>query len=791
MLRLLFSVFLVINSVVLLAQVINDANIIINNGTSMYILTDVRNENNGSIDNSGTIILNGNWENNNLSNYAFINSSPGTVRLIGGNQTIGGSNSTKFYNLSLEGTGIKSLSINAEVEGNLNLNDRELATNQYVLHVSNTAVNAINFTTGFVSSTSNGYLSRAMNSTQPYIFPVGSSFGTPRYRPVELVPNNTSHQVMGVRFANNDPNSEGFDRNTTDGQVGNINSQYFHNIHRVSGTTPNDVFIYFDSQNDGTFNEITHWDDQPSPRWEVTTTAMLNSGTPLSSLSINGWNDYTLSPFALYGCTPSTQPSSIQASSTTICGNQTITLTVVGGSLGSGAQWVWYENNCSGTQIGTGSSIQVNPTNTTTYYVNAVGSCGTTPCVSITINVSAIPQINISSNSPLCVGQTLNLSATGGNQYQWSGPSGFSSSISNPSINNVNTNHSGLYNVTVTNADGCSNTAQVNVVINTLPQGTVTSSQTVCEGENISIEASGGTNYLWSGPNNFTSSSSVINIPAANQNHAGTYYVTITNANNCSVVLNTNVSVQLLPQITVSYSGATCEGNNITLQVSPSGLQSYQWSGPNNFISNQQNPVINNTNFSHSGTYTVTVTHSCGTTTASVNVVVYERPDIISMNTQNESCKDMKDGQILPNISGGMLPYSYLWNNGSTQSQLSQLSEGTYSLTISDANGCSTTGTAIITKGEHDCFFIPTVFSPNGDGANDVLYVRGHGIKELIFRIYDRWGNMIFESTSPQVGWDGTYKGKPMNAGAYAYYAKIVFANGTEKEIRENITLIR
>lgn len=791
MYKLFFSVCCVLNSILVYTQVYNQGAMYIDNGTSVYVSTDLKNETGGSIDNSGTILLNGNIENNNLSNLLFVNSSPGYVRLIGSNQTIGGTNSTKFFNLSLEGTGLKSLNVNAEVEGNLLLNDREFTTNQYVLHVSNQSVNAITFTSGFVSSTANGYLSRSMNDMQAYIFPVGSSLGTPRYRPVELTPTNTTTQIMGVRFANNDPNNEGYDRNITDGQVGNINNLFFHQIIRISGNTANNIALYYDAQNDGTFNEIAHWDDQPSMRWEATTAATQTSGTPLSSLTISSWNDYTLTPFALYGCTPSTQPTSIQASATTICGNQTVNLTVVGGSLGSGAQWTWYEANCNGTLIGTGSSIQVNPTTTTTYYVNAVGSCGTTPCVSVTINVGSIPQVNTSSNSPLCAGQTLNLSASGGNNYQWSGPNNFTSNSSNPIINNVNTNQAGTYYVTVTNTDGCTNTGQVNVMVNALPQGTISSTQTICEGQTINIQASGGTSYLWSGPNNFNNNTPNVSIPNANQNNAGTYYVTITNAENCSVVLNTTVNIQLLPQVTASYSGATCEGNNITLQVSPSGMQSYQWSGPNNFTSNQQNPSINNVTFSQSGIYTVTVTHSCGSTTTSVNVVVNERPDVLNMNAQNESCKDMKDGQIVPNVSGGLQPYSYLWSNGSTQNQINQLSEGSYSVTINDANGCSTTALAVIQRGEHDCFFIPTVFSPNGDGANDVLYVRGHGIKEMLFRIYDRWGNMIFESVSPQNGWDGTYKGKPMNGGAYAYYAKIVFANGTEKEIRSNITLIR
>ncbi len=789
--RLLFLslLFVFVNSVS--SQVYNFGNIYIENAGNVYVTTDFQNNQGGSINNFGTIWVGGNWENNNPNNYAFVNSSPGNVKLFGNHQTIGGTNSTKFFNLSLEGTGIKSLLINTEVEGTLFLNDRELATNQYVMYVSNPSINAIAFTTGFVSSLGNGYLSRATNTTQPYIYPVGSSLGTPRYRPVELIPTSSASHVMGVRFANNDPTNEGYDRSITDGQVANINSNFFHKIHRIYGLDPFDIVIYYDPNQDGSFNEIAHWDDYPWTHWRHTTPATVTPGNPLYSIGISSHADFMLEPFALYGCTPSTQPTNIIASDTTICDTQPVTLTVQGGNLGTGAQWTWYADNCGGTPIGTGNSIVVYPTTTTTYYVNAVGSCGTTECTYLKIEISPAPQINISSNSPLCVGSTLNLNASGGTQYQWSGPNNFTSTQPNPSIPNVTLQQAGTYYVTVSNTDGCTSTEQINIQIYNNPQGSISNAQVVCEGQHATLQASGGATYTWSGPNNFTATGANVQISNITQNESGTYYVTITNDAGCTSVLNTTIDIQPIPQIVASYSGATCEGNSITLTASPSNMLSYQWSGPNNFSSNQQNPQISNITFTMSGTYTVTVTHNCGTSTDTVNVMVYERPSILSLNTQNESCKDMKDGQISPSVSGGNSPFTYLWSNGNTQSELTNLSEGSYSVTITDAKGCSVTGTALIQKGEYDCFFIPTVFSPNGDGNNDILYIRGHGIKEMIFRIYDRWGNMIFESTNPQLGWDGNYKGKPMNAGAYAYYAKIVFVNGTEKEIRNNITLIR
>ncbi|MCK9612345.1 MAG: gliding motility-associated C-terminal domain-containing protein [Bacteroidales bacterium] len=87
--------------------------------------------------------------------------------------------------------------------------------------------------------------------------------------------------------------------------------------------------------------------------------------------------------------------------------------------------------------------------------------------------------------------------------------------------------------------------------------------------------------------------------------------------------------------------------------------------------------------------------------------------------------------------------------------------------------------------------YIPNIFSPNGDGNNDVLYVRSEHIKELNFSIYNRWGEKVFESQNKNDGWDGNYKGKPCSVDVYVYHATIVFEDGTETSRKGNVTLVR
>jgi gliding motility-associated-like protein len=88
-------------------------------------------------------------------------------------------------------------------------------------------------------------------------------------------------------------------------------------------------------------------------------------------------------------------------------------------------------------------------------------------------------------------------------------------------------------------------------------------------------------------------------------------------------------------------------------------------------------------------------------------------------------------------------------------------------------------------------FYVPNIFSPNNDGSNDILFARGTNIKEIEFSIYNRWGELVFETNDINIGWDGKYNSKPCDASVFAYYAKVVFTDGSEQIKKGSITLIR
>ena len=144
---------------------------------------------------------------------------------------------------------------------------------------------------------------------------------------------------------------------------------------------------------------------------------------------------------------------------------------------------------------------------------------------------------------------------------------------------------------------------------------------------------------------------------------------------------------------------------------------------------------------------------------------------------------------------------SWFWDFGSGGTSTTQdptfiyNQSGSYVVTliITSAGGCTDTATNTVNAHENltTPVAIPTGFTPNGDGTNDVLHVLGGPFKEVDFRIYNEWGNLIYSTTDPNAGWDGTYQGKNQPGGVYVYTATGTTVAGKHVKLSGNVTLIR
>ncbi|MFD0942060.1 gliding motility-associated C-terminal domain-containing protein [Pedobacter boryungensis] len=241
------------------AQMVNNGAIVNSTANSTIMLnnTDFIHQK-GELYLNGWLGLSGNWSNLDNSSKVLNPLSTGTVEFFGSNQKIAGTNTTEFHNLWLKGTGIKTLGFKQEVNGELDLTDRELALESYDLTVSNANADAVKRSSGFVSSANTpGSLIRKMKGNADYLFPTGSSKKGLLYRPV-ILKGQGNDNTLSVALLPSDPDENELSAGTIDKKSGllDINHKFYHKIEKLSGTDAMNIDILFDPSKDGNFKEM-------------------------------------------------------------------------------------------------------------------------------------------------------------------------------------------------------------------------------------------------------------------------------------------------------------------------------------------------------------------------------------------------------------------------------------------------------------------------------------------------------------------------------------------------------
>jgi len=348
--------------------------------------------NNATINANGFIRLNGDWIDNNM--YA---STTGTVFFEGANQILGGTAATIFFNLTLDGSGVKTQTINKYANGVLDLKSLQLNTDIYSFYVNNTSTNSIIRTSGFVSSANGGFLSRKTSSNAVYLFPVGSNAnssanipgsGTSRFRPVQIIPNDALTNTYSVRMANVNATTEFYDLNLTDADFCTLNPLFYHQINRSFGTSSADIIISFDATTDGIWEGLARWNITSSNLWQKILNSSVVSGSPYSLASKLAWSNFNFTPYILYNNKPI-----VQVSCNNICLNQLTPISANVESSGVFAySWTTPINynpnpgNVSSFNAGLGGDYCVTVTNTITNCVSDPTCCS--------FSVSQPPMIN-------------------------------------------------------------------------------------------------------------------------------------------------------------------------------------------------------------------------------------------------------------------------------------------------------------------------------------------------------------------------------------------------------------
>ena len=313
----------------------------------------------------------------------------------------------------------------------------------------------------------------------------------------------------------------------------------------------------------------------------------------------------------------------------------------------------------------------------------------------------------------------------------------------------------GIYSYTTTNSNGCDSIANLELSINTTT--TSITSETSCD------------NYTWNG-NTYNSS--------------GSYTYTLTNSNGCDSTATLELILSLLDVSDITTNTSCNEAVDGSAEITVTGgIQPYSYSWDSGQITQDLIGV-------RSGNYILTVTDSnlCSKT---INISVNEPEDlIVDPYVTNASCEVSDDASIDITPYGGTMPYTYLWSNGQITEDLQNIKIGEYTVLITDFNGCQKLDSINVDfDGSDNCFFIPTLFTPNGDGINDTWLIDGLDLyPDILVQVYNRWGQLLFESLGYANKWDGTHNGNELPIGAYYY---VIDLNNDTDPLNGPITIKR
>jgi gliding motility-associated-like protein len=440
--------------------------------------------------------------------------------------------------------------------------------------------------------------------------------------------------------------------------------------------------------------------------------------------------------------------------------------------------WKW---NFGDAGSPTNTSIIQNPTHTYTtaksYDVNFIvtSSKGCIDTVPKTIIITDKPALSVTHDTLICIIDTLQLNAIGTGTFLW-GPNYNISSLTIPSPL-VSPDVTTTYRVTLTDPYGCIGTDSVKIsVVSAVTQFINPADTTICKTDSVLLKlTSDALYYQWTeNPAGNTLSNPKIKNPIATPVTNTTYAVT-GSIGKC--IAQSSILVKIVPYPNANAGADTSICFGFSAQLNASGGSSYSWS-PAAFLNNTLIPNPVSINPTATITYIVTVTDTLGCPKPVKDTVLVTVIKITADAGPSDTSVVLSQPLLL-NATGST---NYLWappkwlTNISVYNPVSFPQDDiTYKVKVFNNIGCFDYDTIRVHVYKLDpSFYVPTAFTPNGDGTNDFFRPKAIGMKSLdIFRIYNRWGQLLFSSTDIEGrGWDGTFKGKGQDPATYVWYAQ-------------------
>ncbi len=395
-------------------------------------------------------------------------------------------------------------------------------------------------------------------------------------------------------------------------------------------------------------------------------------------------------------------------------------------------------------------------------YILEVNLQGCVVSDSLTLTVAPLPTVNLGPDTTICNSSlpfVLDVGTSMGSSYLWQDQSTGST---------FEVNGSGLYWLQVTSGSGCINRDSIVVTAVADPSFSLGNDTTICEGEQLRIGANlPNANYLW----NNGSADGYIEIA-----ESGTYILTV-DRSGCIYRDTLNLTIAPIPKLQLEKDRVVCPDETIVLNATVGGNNQYRWS---------TGDAVAAISVKEPGSYTVTVTSEFGC--VAVGRVQVSRGSLPSVELGGDtSICDGAEFMLQPIADN----YDMLiWQDGTSSSDYWVRSTGSYY--VAAGNQCGTVADTVEVAIVFCDIWVPDAFTPNGDGLNDIFKAVGSlgQLSEFELAVFNRWGQVVFRTQDPIVGWDGRFNGSEQPVGTYTYLLKFSFVDKPHV-LKGNFHLIR
>ena len=436
------------------------------------------------------------------------------------------------------------------------------------------------------------------------------------------------------------------------------------------------------------------------------------------------------------------------------------------------------------------------PPATTQYTLEATDANGCSDSDSVLVEVLSLPSLTPAPDVTMCVGDTAELTIiTDGVMYQWS-PSG---SLSCDTCETVLAwpPDTTTYTYIVTGVNGCRHSATTTVTVLDPPVAETNGDAVICEGQSISLSASGNYNFNWQPPIGLSCTNCPN--PVASPSVTTTYSLEASNGY-CADDTTLTITVwESVPAI-AGPDTAICLGGEAVLwalgESTTISDPTYEWQ-PASFVNEPTSAQVMATP-PVTTMFTVVVSNAtCEPTSRTIQVIVNPLP--VANAGPDRATFESVPVMLLGSGSSGV---SFSWSPaGNVVCETCPETEAyihtttSFELEVTDMNGCfkkDSTTVRLIEVCDGSLVFVPNTFTPNGDGVNDVLYVRSYALQRITaFRVFDRWGKTVFEATNADIGWDGTYNGARLDPAVFVYTVEGICLNNERFVTAGNVAIVK